>query len=90
MSISQAPDDIAELQRLIGYPFKNPGLLITALQAPTSDQYDGVTNRKLALVGHKALELALLEHWFFESVATLGTNPLRPPDDLIYQWLILL
>lgn len=71
-SIKYFAEITQEVETRIGYPFKNPGILWEALQAPGSpgnylrgrNLTDG--NRRLALLGDTALKLVLLKRWYRE------------------------
>lgn len=64
--------DIDRAQDIIDYRFQNHSLLIEALRAPEK-RHDSVTkevvytsdgNRCLAQLGHKLIELALIDTWY--------------------------
>ena len=79
MAAPQVTDSIASVEAIIGYQFHDPSLLAEALQPPGYPIYfaadrsilDG--NKRLAMLGDSVLQLASLEHWYFEG-ATRGSS----------------
>lgn len=64
--------DVARVETMIGYHCHDPGLITQALRAPSKlqDKETGTIvqlddgNRKLAQLGHKVLELVLMDQWY--------------------------
>jgi len=63
--------DINRAERIIGYPFKNNGLITLALTAAGAEELNHDGNRKLALFGEKLLQF-LISWSGFQNGATRG------------------
>jgi ribonuclease-3 len=70
--------DLADLQRLLGYTFKDAGILRLALTHPSVAHEKGApvqTNQRLEFLGDAVLQLALTRE-LYERFSTLGEGPL--------------
>lgn len=73
---------VHECEAVIGYKFKDPSLLFTALQPdhalcdirPKTCRYHGESKKNLALVGMKVVDLLLADRWYRSQETSHGTS----------------